>query len=135
VVVVVPGVQGAGAVAELSVEVVAAAGVVAESVVVVVVSVFLLQAPRARLDAAKTAAVAIRLVRQVGVVMERLPRGKIWLKPFNRCGAGRFPKTLETRYRGSVSAAAARPGPPGGPAPGLAGVVPFELAGGETAAV
>jgi hypothetical protein len=77
VVVVVPGVPGAGAV-ELSVAggvvVLAEASVEVDDVVVLVdasgVSAFLLQAPRARLEAASTAAVAIRLVRQVDGVMD-----------------------------------------------------------------
>jgi hypothetical protein len=66
---------GAAAVAEAS-------GVVVEDVEVVVEasgeSAFLLQAPRAKLEAASTAAVAMRLVRQVEDVIGRLPREKTW---------------------------------------------------------
>lgn len=68
VVLVVPGVPGAGA-AELSAGGVVEAEASVEVVVVVVdasgVSDFLLQAPSARLEAARTAVVAIRVERQV----------------------------------------------------------------------
>jgi hypothetical protein len=87
----------AGAAAEASAGGVAA-GVAAESVVVVddvvvvaASSAFLLQAPRAKLEAASTAAVAIRLVRRVDdVIGDSL--GKTRLSQFNRRRAGWFPK-------------------------------------------
>ena len=98
VVVVVPGVPGAGA-ADGSVAggvaVGAEASVEVEDVVVVLLeasSAFFWQAPSAKLEAASTAAVAIRLERQVMDVMKWLPREKTQVRPFNRCRAGQFPK-------------------------------------------
>jgi hypothetical protein len=81
VVVVVPGVPGVAVADESAggVAVGADASVEVDEVVVEVdaaSSAFFWQAPSARLEAASTAAVAIRLVRQVGDVMEWLPREK-----------------------------------------------------------
>lgn len=97
VVVVVPGVPGVAAEASAGgVAVGAEASVEVDEVVVLLdasgVSAFLLQAPRAKLEAASTAAVAIRLERQVMDVMKWLPREKTQVRLFNRYGAGEFPK-------------------------------------------
>jgi hypothetical protein len=72
------------------------ASVEVDEVVVVLdasgVSAFFWQAPRAKLEAASTAAVAIRLERQVMDVMKWLPREKTQVRHFNSYGAGEFPK-------------------------------------------
>jgi hypothetical protein len=93
-------VEPAGAVAELSV----AGGVVAagveESVVVVddvlvpVSSAFLLQAPSAKLEAASTAAVAIRLLRRVEDVMNG-SLGKIAGEPVQPLPRGVVPENVK----------------------------------------
>jgi hypothetical protein len=115
----------AGAVAELSVAG-GVAGVAVESVVVVdevvvaASSAFLLQAPSAKLEAARTAAVAIRLLRRVEDVMDG-SLGKITGEPVQPPPRGVVPENVKEHAiaarRPTRRPPASRPiRPPSGPA-------------------
>jgi len=125
VVVVLGGV--AGAVAELSVEVVVLVVALGS-----VVSVFLAQPPKARAEAARTAVVAIRVERRVDDVIGQTPSKKLTGETVEPLSGRSVPASFTgICQRGASWRAAASVSR----SPGVGGSLPFGSPGGETAAV